>query len=76
MVGQIPTPVLEPETPGWFKRWLLRAATYFVSAQPTGPQRLYALPTAQLPDPAKFTNCIMIDTTLGTIVHSNGTNWI
>jgi len=68
-------PVLEPDTPEWFKRWYLRALQFFWPLTPSRPQPLYHLPTADLPSAADYPYCIMFDETLGAVIFSDGATW-
>ena len=67
--------VIEPNLPDPIRRMFLRLSESFQPLQPIQPTRLYAKPTTELPDPAKYPNSIMIDTTTGAIVVSDGINW-
>lgn len=40
------------------------------------PQRVFSRPTADLPDPALYPNCVAFDETLGVLVTSDGSAWV
>jgi hypothetical protein len=75
MVNIPAKPVLEPNTPEWFKRYSLRADAYFWPVTPQRPQALFHLPTADLPPAEDYPYCIMYDETLSAVIVSDGTSW-
>lgn len=74
MVSRSPIP-LEPETPEWFKRFMLRNEQSWVPLVPSAPQRLLAVATVDLPPAASWPYCLAYDLTLGTVVSSDGVSW-
>lgn len=75
MVTAVKPPVLEPDSPQWFKLWLLRARTFFVQVVPNRPLQLYSKPTTERPAASDYPRCIMYDETLNAVIFSNGTTW-
>lgn len=41
-----------------------------------GPKQVFASTTANLPDPADFFQCVLLDTTLNILAVSDGSDWI
>ncbi len=44
--------------------------------QPGAPSSVFACTTAQMPPAAKFKSCLLLNTTLNILAHSDGANWI
>lgn len=44
--------------------------------QPQQPGQVYACTTANLPDAVTFTGCVVRDTTLNILAHSDGVHWL
>lgn len=64
--------------PSWFSTFVRNVERAFVSAVPTGPQKLSKYTSTNLPDPIAFADCvILVDTGTGlNIGVSNGVSWI
>lgn len=43
---------------------------------PQQPKRVFQCATADLPDAADFTGCVLFDTTAGVLKTSNGSSWV
>ena len=42
---------------------------------PEAPRPVYACTTANMPMAADYPNCVLLNTTLNVLAHSNGTSW-
>lgn len=42
---------------------------------PGSPQKVFACVTADMPSPADFYQCVLLNTTLNILAHSDGANW-
>lgn len=42
---------------------------------PNGPKKVFASTTANMPSAADFYQCVLLNTTLNILAHSDGTNW-
>lgn len=42
---------------------------------PQQPGRVFACTTANMPDPAEFIGCVLRNTTINILAHSDGVNW-
>ena len=67
-------PPIDPASPEWFKRWAVQLQQEF-SKPANGPDRLYAQPSVNLPPASKWQGAVMYDTTLGSVVYSDGATW-
>lgn len=68
-------PVLEPDTPDWFKRFYLRALAFFVPVTPTTPIKLFPFdPTTRAA--SEYSQTIGYNITTNRPTFSDGTNWI
>lgn len=68
--------VVEPNSPDWFRRFVLRALQYFLPRTPDGPIKVMDYATVDLPLATNNPYAIVFDKTLGTLVVSDGTNWV
>lgn len=42
---------------------------------PGSPRKVFACTTANMPPAADFYQCVLLNTTLNILAHSDGTNW-
>lgn len=68
--------VVDPGSPGWFRLFVLRALQYFLPRVPEGPIKVKDYATTELPPAAGNPYAIAFDKTLGTLVVSDGVNWV
>lgn len=76
MVSTGSPPIVESTAPDWFRRYALRCLEYFLPRVPQGPIKVKNYATADLPSAAAYPYTIAFDETLGTLVVSDGTNWV
>jgi len=76
MVSTGTPPVVEAGSPDWMRRYALRCLDYFLPRVAQGPIKVKEYATADLPPAASYPYTIAFDTTLGTLVASDGTNWV
>lgn len=44
--------------------------------EPQSPRKVFACETAKMPSPADFYQCVLQNTTLNILAHSDGLHWI
>lgn len=68
--------LIEPEAPQWFRRFVLRLESVFVTRYPTAPVRVCSFDaTADLPPASEWPGCIAFVRSPAGFVGSNGTTW-
>lgn len=70
------TALLEPASPGWAQRLVLRLVGFFVLSFPVQPVRLWAVIFAKLPPAAEWTGALVWVTDRGKVAVSNGAAWV
>jgi hypothetical protein len=78
MVTQPPstTALIEPATPGWAQRMVLKLVGFFVLAFPVQPVRLWTATFAQLPLAKEWPGALVWVPDKGKVAVSNGTAWV
>lgn len=70
-----PAPLLEPGAPDWAQRFALQVQEAFLGLFPDAPVRLWSVAFADLPDPAKWSGCIVWVSDKAKVGASNGVAW-
>lgn len=65
--------IAEPDSPPWFKRFVLRLANQFVGKSDILFLQGYV--STALPDPVRYYDCMISVTDKGVPAYSNGVNW-